>query len=120
VTEDVGTTPRRKLSTRDRLAVWEEHRGVCCICAAKIQVGEAWIVEHRRALELGGADTRENMAPAHERCARAKTKDDHARTAKAKRVKAKHIGAKAPSRNPLPGSRNSKWKRKMDGSVVPR
>jgi hypothetical protein len=30
-----------------------------------------------------------------------------------------HIGAKR-SKSPLPGGRNSKWKRKMDGTVVRR
>jgi 5-methylcytosine-specific restriction protein A len=114
---DVGTTPRARLSTRDRLAVWEAHAGRCCICAAKIDgVRERWLVEHVRALELGGADDRSNMAPAHEHCARTiKTPDDHRRAAKAKRVKARHLGVKQ-SAHPLPGSRASGWKRKFDGS----
>lgn len=38
---------------------------------------------------------------------------------KADRVLKKTFGI-AKSRNPMPGSRNSKWKRKMDGSVVRR
>jgi hypothetical protein len=34
-------------------------------------------------------------------------------------VKVKHLGLKK-SKNPLPGSKGSKWKKKMDGSVVKR
>ena len=114
---DLGTTPRRALSRRDRLAVWEAHKGVCCICGVKIDgVRERWIVEHVRALELSGEDSRENMAPAHERCGIEKTRDDHARAAKAKRVKARHIGIRKAKR-PFPGSRASGLKKCMDGTV---
>jgi 5-methylcytosine-specific restriction protein A len=123
MTEDVGTTKRKKLTPRIRLKVWEDHKGVCALCNGKIDgVRERWIVEHLRALELGGEDTEANMAPVHEVCAMIKTSGstgDHARAAKAKRAKAKHLGIKK-SKNPLPGSKGSKWKRKMDGSVVPR
>jgi hypothetical protein len=37
--------------------------------------------------------------------------------AKVKRKHQKHIGA-ARSKSPLPGGRLSKWKRRMDGTVV--
>jgi 5-methylcytosine-specific restriction protein A len=110
---DVPTTPRRKLSPRDRLAVWEAHGGLCCICAGRIDgVRERWIVEHVRALELGGEDERANLRPAHEACAIDKTKTDHAMAAKAKRVKQRHIGIKRPS--------SFRGWRKFDGTVVKR
>ena len=121
--EDVGTTKRKNMTPRMRLKVWEAHRGICVLCNNKIDgVRERWIVEHLRALELGGEDTEDNMAPAHETCAIAKTigkKGDHARAAKAKRVKSKHLGIKK-SKNPLPGGKGSKWKKKINGSVVGR
>lgn len=118
MTDDLGTTPRRKLSTRDRLKVFEAHGGVCALCGGKIDGSrETWIVEHLRALGLAGEDAPENMAPAHEHCAAAKTKDDVARIAKAKRVKVRHIGARAPSRNPVPGSRNTPFRRRMNGTT---
>lgn len=114
---DLGTTPRRALSRRDRLAVWEAHKGVCCTCGVEIDgVREPWIVEHVRALELGGEDSRENMAPAHEACGIEKTRDDHARAAKAKRVKARHLGITRPKR-PMPGSKASGLRKRMDGTV---
>lgn len=116
---DLATTPRRKLSTRDRLAVFERAGGICVLCSRKIAAGERWIAEHIRALGLGGEDAPDNMAPAHEACARAKTNGrdgDLARIAKAKRVKAKHIGAHRSAR-PMPGSRASGWRKRMDGRV---
>jgi hypothetical protein len=90
------------------------------ICGRRIDgVRERWIVEHIRALELGGADDLENMGPAHEACGREKTRDDHARTARAKRQKTRHLGAAVIAR-PLPGSRACALKRKINGTVVPR
>lgn len=123
MTEDVGTTKRKPMTPRMRLKVWEAHKGVCALCGGKIDgVRERWIVEHLRALELGGEDIEANMAPAHETCALMKTggtAGDHARAAKAKRVKGKHLGIKK-SKNPLPGGKGSKFKKKIDGSVVKR
>src|SRR5215218_9759166 len=84
--EDVGTTRRRSLSGRRRLQAWERTGGTCVVCGQRIDgVRERWIVEHIRALELGGADDLNNMGPAHELCGRTKTREDHARTARAKR-----------------------------------
>ncbi|WP_457092928.1 HNH endonuclease [Microvirga sp. P5_D2] len=118
--EDVGTTPRRKMTPNRRLQVWEKTGGACVLCYRKIDgVRERWIAEHIRALELGGADTLENMGPAHEACAVGKTQDDHRRAAKAKRQKIQHIGAYG-SKRPLPGGKHSPWKRKVSGRVVRR
>ena len=116
--EDVGTTKRRSLSGRRRLEVWEKTGGTCILCDRRIDgVRERWIVEHIRALELGGMDDIDNMGPAHEACGREKTRDDHARAAEAKRQKIRHLGAVVVTR-PLPGSRTSALKRKVDGTVV--
>jgi 5-methylcytosine-specific restriction endonuclease McrA len=90
------------------------------LCDRKIDgARERWVVEHIRALELGGADELSNMAPAHEACAHAKTRDDHHRAAQAKRQKIRHIGADA-SKRPLPYGKASRWKRTLSGKIVPR
>lgn len=123
MTEDVGTTKRKPMTPRLRLKVWEAHKGICAICGGKIDgVRERWVLEHLRALALGGADDESNMAPVHEGCALTKTfgiSGDIAKAAKAKRVKIKHLGIKK-SKNPLPGGKGSKWRRKINGSVEPR
>ncbi|GJE14943.1 HNH endonuclease [Methylobacterium longum] len=120
VPEDVGTTQRRSLSGCRRLQAWERTAGTYVLCGQRIDgVRERWIVEHIRALELGGADDLENMGPAHEACAQEKTRDDHARTAEAKRRKIRHLGAAFPTR-PLPGLRTCALKRKVNGTVVHR
>lgn len=120
VREDIGTTKRRSLSGHSRLKAWERTGGICVVCDQPIDgVRERWIVEHIRALELGGADEIENMGPAHDTCGREKTREDHARSAQAKRQKIRHLGAAVAVR-PLIGSRASRLKRKIDGTVVRR
>lgn len=112
---------RKRITTKMRAQIFERHRGVCDICGGKISAGELWEVSHRIPLEAGGADDETNHFPAHKKCHRDQTsKIDIPMIAKVKRIRANHIGAKAPSRNPLPGSRASGFKRKMDGTVVPR
>lgn len=117
-------TRRKPLSTTARLRIFSDNGGICCLCGGKIDgVREAWIAEHITALELLGEDGGDNIRPAHKRCADAKTygpDGDLARIAKAKRREARHIGARAPSRNPIPGSKASGLKKKLNGEVVRR
>jgi hypothetical protein len=72
---------------------------------------------------MGGTNELDNRGPAHKACADAKThgKDgDLARIAKAKRVKMRHISVKTRRGPPIPGSKDSPWKRKLDGTLVRR
>jgi hypothetical protein len=118
ICEDIGTTKRRGMTKRRALRIWEQHKGICVLCKMPIDgAREDWFIEHLRALELGGEDVDANCGPAHLYHKKAKDADDHGRAAKAKRAKQRHLGIKVTKR-PMPGSRASKWKRKMDGSVV--
>lgn len=93
---------RRRLSTRDRVQCFDDGEGNCHICGQPIQVGEAWEVSHPTPLALGGEDTRDNRRPAHKSCHAAVTAgEDIPRIAKAKRERARHIGAKAPPVRPV-------------------
>ena len=112
--------PRRSLSTKDRARIFAANDATCHLCGGKIGVGEAWEVEHVIAWELSRDDSDENLRPAHVKCHKVKTRQDMADIGRARRVHAKHIGAKAPSRRPLPGGRSSKWKIRVDGTIVPR
>lgn len=114
---DVGTTKRGSMSPMRRLRIFEAHGGRCCLCAGKIDgVRQKWTIEHLIALGLGGKDDDENCAPAHDTCRRDKDKFDVAAIAKAKRIKAKHLGIAKPKSS----LSHPRFKRCMDGTVVDR
>ena len=102
------TTPieihdRKPLTRNQRVKLFVDHEGTCCICWGNISVAEPWIDEHIIPLAMGGTNDWSNRAPAHLKCAKVKTKKDMGNIAKAKRIEAKHIGAvktkkKIPSR----------------------
>jgi 5-methylcytosine-specific restriction enzyme A len=112
---------RRHLSTRERLRLFTLHGGICHFCERAIDgTRDRWEVSHVIPYELTRDESDANMQPAHYACHREHTaKVDQPRIAKAKRVAAKHIGAHK-SRSTLAGSKASRWKRKLDGTVVPR
>ena len=98
------TTPipdkRKRLTTNQRTALFDAHNGICVICGGKIH-GKKWTDEHIRPLGMLGSNDADNRGPAHDECARDKTRADLSMIAKAKRVRAKHIGAWPKSRTPI-------------------
>lgn len=99
---DVSTTRRKAMSQSRRLRIFERDEGRCWHCGVKIDgLREPWTIEHIRALGLGGEDADANCAPAHEACRRVKDKDDVTRIAKAKRVKAAHLGIRKYVKQPI-------------------
>ncbi|MBW8617301.1 MAG: HNH endonuclease [Hyphomicrobiales bacterium] len=115
------TVQRPTFSTSFRLNLFLKRQGTCAACSQKINAGKAWDIDHILPLAMGGTNDPNNLQILCKACHRAKTsRSDIPRIAKTKRMKARHLGAHAPSRRPIPGSRQSPWKRKMDGSVVRR
>lgn len=110
---------RRRLSTKERVALFEKHRGICHICEQPIQVGQRWEVSHIIPLGLGGLDVDSNRAPAHKRpCHDWQTRvTDIPAIAKSRRVHARHIGAHEPRRR-LPFGRDDRLKRRIGGRIV--
>jgi hypothetical protein len=86
----------------------------------KVVPGDEWDVSHEIPLEAGGKDDDSNWLVAHRKCHRHHTATvDAPLIARIKRIHQRHIGAKQ-TRNPLPGGKRSKFKKKMDGTVVRR
>lgn len=112
---------RRPISGTERLRIFKRENGVCHLCGGKVNVGEAWDVSHEIPLALGGDDEGNNRRVAHTKCHKAHTAaNDIPAIAKAKRRERAHLGIRARKGRPMPGSRDSPFKKKMDGSVVRR
>ena len=119
VHDPYAVEPRKPLTAKQKLQMFVKSKGVCCICGGQINgVKETWD-EHVNPLWLAGDNSAPNRAPAHAKCARAKTAAEATERASIRRKAEKHFGAHR-SANPMPCGRKSKWKKKMDGSVVPR
>ena len=102
-----------------RLRIFRSQDGVCAICPRKLQPGNI-TCDHIVPLEDGGANVEQNLQMiCTSPCSLKKTGEENSRRAKADRSAAKHLGFKR-SKQPMPGSRASKWKRRMDGTVVRR
>ena len=115
------STRRPVFSTSFRLNLFLKRKGTCASCSQKIDAGKAWDIDHILPLALGGMNEPNNLQILCKPCHQSKTsQSDIPRIAKTKRLKARHLGAKSPSTRPIPGSRRSPWKRKLDGSVVQR
>ena len=114
--EWIGATPDVAIPKRVKLRVFERAGGICHISGRKITAADVWDCDHIVALCNGGEHRESNLAPALRDKHRAKTAEDVAAKSKTARVRAKHLGIKRSAR-PMPGSRASKWKRHMDGSV---
>lgn len=112
-------TRPHEFSRKVKLAAFERAAGRCEKCTARLVPGK-FRFDHILPLALDGASTLENCQCICRACDLPKTAEDIGRIRKADRERARHIGAKARTRSPLPGGRDSKWRRKLDGTVVPR
>lgn len=119
VSEWVGKTPDSPIPLRVRLRVFQKHGGICHLSGRRIMPGDAWDMDHVVALVNGGENRESNLAPALRDKHREKTARDVAEKSRARKVKAKHLGLKK-AKHAIPGSKGTKWKKKLDGSVVPR
>lgn len=111
---------RVRITAKMRADIFLSRGGSCHLCNMKVVPGEEWDVSHDIPLEAGGKDDASNWLVAHRKCHRVHTSTvDAPLIAKVKRIHQKHVGAKK-SRSPMPLGRNSKFKRKMDGTIVRR
>ena len=110
--------PRQEFPKRVKVDAFERSGGRCEKCTARLVPGK-FRYDHVIPDALGGEPTLENCQVICLACDAPKTNgEDIPAIAKANRVRNKHIGAHTPTRRPLPGGRNSKFKIKLDGTVV--
>jgi 5-methylcytosine-specific restriction protein A len=118
VPEWIGKTDDTPAPPRVRLRVWDRCEGKCHRCARKIPTGDAWILEHLIALINGGENRERNLCLTCSWCKPIKDAEDVAVKAETYRVRSKHILPSEQKRSSFGTNRNSKFKKRMDGTVV--
>lgn len=113
----VGKTDDTAVPAHVRLRIFIRHNGICWISGREIGPSDRWDLDHKVALCNGGAHSEDNLAPALRDKHREKTAVDVAERAKIDRIRKRHLGIEKPSRA-FPGAKNSRFKKKMNGSVV--
>lgn len=115
----VGKTDETAAPARVKVRIVLRQNGICaCGCGQKLgAAGERIEFDHTTALVLGGSNDENNLRALRRPCHRLKTNADVAQKSTEARKRAKHLGIKTPKR-PMPGSRASGWKRRLDGTVV--
>ena len=108
---------RKTRTPSHREAICKAHNWECHICHTRIVPPQGWALDHIVPLMGGGTDTDDNLAPVHNKCHAVKTALDVERIAKGKRVRAKHLGLKETRSRPLPGTKASGLRKRMDGTV---
>ena len=117
--EWIGKDADSAIPPRVRVRVFEKYNGICqCSCLRRIHVGESWQADHIIAIINGGENRESNLHPVLTEHHIDKTKKDVAEKAKVYAKKSKHLGIKKKST--FPCSKQSKWKKKIDGTVVRR
>jgi 5-methylcytosine-specific restriction protein A len=107
VKEWIGKTPDSKPPETVRLRVFDRHGGRCHITGVKIQPGDKWDCDHIIRLEDGGENRESNLAPALRKPHMEKTREENKRGRKANRQRARHVGAKPKSKNPIPSRKSA-------------
>lgn len=118
VPEWIGKNDDQQPPPRVRLRVFELHNGQCHRCTRKIQPGERWTLEHLIAIINGGQNRESNLCLTCDWCLPLKNAQDVSEKSKVYRVKKRHRGLRSKSR--FGCARSGKWKKKLDGTVVPR
>jgi|SRR5215472_2121216 len=121
-------TPRREFSAATRRAAWERANGQC---EAYLAMGDGWPeIRCTAPLDVGNFhydhidpdwfskdNELDNCAVTCRRCHELKTKKDKRDIAKSKRIQDKLIKARKPRGRPMPGTKRSGLRKRMDGTV---
>ena len=110
--EWIGRSDDQAVPPRVRARVFLRDGGKCQECGRTIRPGDGWVCDHTVALINGGENREANLRTICGWCDRkVKTPADVREKSKVARVRAKNLGIK-------PTKGRSKWKRKVDGTVV--
>ena len=92
VDEWIGKNDDAAIPPRVRLRVFEKFGGICQLSNRKIMAGEAWDLDHIKALWRGGEHRESNLHPVLKQPHREKSAEEQSIQAKCDRIRKKHLG----------------------------
>lgn len=116
--EWIGKTDNTPPPPRVRQRIFDRYNGRCYLSGRQIRPGDKWECEHILALCNGGENRESNLAPALVAPHKTKTKRDRKTKSKNDRVRKRHLGIR--KRSKFSCSKDSPWKKKINGEVVRR
>lgn len=116
VKEWIGKTDDTAVPPHVRLRVLLRFDRRCQECTNDIGK-KPWICDHRVALINGGENRESNLGPIHETCDKTKTAADVALKSTVYHKAAKDAGISLRKGRPMPGSKASGLRKKMNGQV---
>lgn len=112
-----GKTLDDPVPTRVRMRVWERDGRSCKKCTRIIRSGDRWVCDHTVAIINGGPNRENNLQTLCWWCRPNKDADDVALKSDNYRIRVAHFGQREPRGRPMPGTRRSGLKKKLDGTV---
>lgn len=114
--EWIGANDDSDIPARVKVRVFDKFDGRCADCTGTIAGKLRPAYDHRTAIINGGRNAESNLQLLCVPCHALKTKSDVAEKATVYRKRAKHLGV-APKGRPMPGSKASGLRKRMDGTV---
>ncbi len=117
MTHAFHTTQRKNFTPQQRAKVFLDNEGTCSQCTRKLTSKDDWIVEHETALENGGSNEASNLKITCLWCKPKKDAVDHKIAAKTRHKATKHVVPGKHRKTGFATNKNSKYKKRMDGTV---
>jgi len=109
---------RREFAQKTKLAAWERSGGRCECCGKVIRLGNGPEYHHRLEAYFDGSAELENCQVVCIRpCHQTLTADAQPAFKKARRIQKKVANAKPKQSRPMPGTKRSGLRKRMDGTV---
>ena len=112
----IAPTKRSSMTKARAARIFLQRNGICYLCGTQIR-GEIYEIEHPEELADGGSDNDADLYPVHIRCHKAKTAAARAPRSKRNNLVTAGWQSKPRKSAPMPGSKLSKFKRRMNGTV---
>ena len=115
IPEWIGATPDAKVPDRVIIRLSLRQEGKCALTGVRLRAGH-FHADHIKPLKKGGEHRESNLQLISDEAHSLKTSEEATEQAKVNRIIAKRLGLKK-TRNPIPGSRQSAFRKKFDGTV---